>query len=95
MPPAEPTAEQIQEYTENRQALAVLHKRLTAAGENLNRTRRELRNGQRLDVEWFAAFTETLNDYRATRKRCADLHQNMGRYGRDGAVKDLSEFPPY
>lgn len=95
MSPAEPTTDQIREYTDNRQALAALHKRLTAADEHLNRTRIALRTGRRLDVEWFDAFKETLDDYRAVRKRCADLHQNMGRYGRDGAVKDLSEFPLY
>ncbi len=96
MTPADRTAKNLQEYTECRKTLTVLHGRLIAVGEDLDRISRALRRGQPLlNLERLAAFKEALDDYRATRKRCADLCQFFGRYGTDDAIEGLSEFPRY
>ena len=103
MTPADVAAEgngRLREYTEQRKALAVLHARLKAAGGAIKQTAYDLVNGQSLtDLDavrdHLNGLYEMIDDYRTTRRQCADLHKLLDQLGLAEAIKDLRDFPDY
>ena len=101
MAPTEKSAKdsaKLQEYMDGRSRLTVLHNRIIEAGKSMMHTGRELHSGKpapNVDrtLEQLDVLKETLDDYRATRKRCADLYQYMGRYDGQRHQRPLGVSP--
>ncbi|MCY3643341.1 MAG: hypothetical protein F4011_04085 [Acidimicrobiaceae bacterium] len=100
MTPTEVAAEgngRLQEYAETRRALAALRARIREDSDAMRQISQSVRRNKTvLNVpKRIGTFGETLEDYRSTRARCAELYELLMDLGMAAAIRDLSDFPRY
>ena len=85
------------QYTERREALVLLHRKLRGLGARIESVGNSLTTDYRIDdadLDAIAALPGALADYRATRSEAVSLYEDLEALGRTGALLP-PKFPAY